>query len=117
MNLTISSASLSDDARIIRISGEIDIYSSTELKQEVTVCLARGVRILMLDLTDVEYVDSTGLGLMIGALKRLRETQGKLILINPSVRLLRVFEITGLDRVFDICASEREAVEKENLHL
>ena len=58
-----------------------------------------------MDLSDVEFMDSTGLGVLIGSLKRLREADGSMVLagIRPSVA--RVFEITGLDRIFTIHGS------------
>jgi anti-sigma B factor antagonist len=57
----------------------------------------------------VDYLDSTALGVLIGGLKRLREVEGNLMLICPSARIRRVFEITGLDKIFDIHNSEGDA--------
>ncbi|MDR3710142.1 MAG: STAS domain-containing protein [Capsulimonadaceae bacterium] len=117
MNLTITTTVPSANTRLIRLSGEIDIYTSAQLKQEIAKVLSEGVRFIVLNLSSVEYLDSTGLGLLIGTLKRLREHNGNLVIVSPSVRIVRVFEITGLYKIFDICATEQEAAEKENLQL
>jgi anti-anti-sigma factor len=66
---------------------------------------------LVVDLTKVDYLDSTALGVLIGGLKRMREVEGNMVLICPSPRIRRVFEITGLDKIFDIYNSQEEAQE------
>lgn len=63
---------------------------------------------MAIDLADVDFMDSTGLGVLIGALKRLRETGGTLVLAGTKPAVTRVFEITGLDRIFTIHGSLAE---------
>ncbi len=115
MNLTIHTKTPSADIRVVELEGEIDVYTSTQLKQEIADIIAQGAKYIILNLSQVEYLDSTGLGLLIGALKRLRENQGNLFIVSPSVRIVRVFEITGLYKIFKIYATEAEAAEKEKL--
>lgn len=117
MDLTITTTAPTHEVRVVNVEGEVDIYTSTQLKQEITDILASGTKFVLLDLSKVEYLDSTGLGLLIGALKRLREIDGNLIIVNPSQRIVRVFEITGLYKIFKVYPSLAEASEKENLSL
>ena len=117
MDLTINTNSIATGTAVVGLEGEIDVYTSIQLKQEITQIISQGVTLLVLNMERVEYLDSTGLGLLIGALKRLRENDGNLIIVSPSERIVRVFEITGLHKIFKIYATLAEASEKENLAL
>ena len=109
MNFNISARSLSSSIPLIELEGEVDVYTAPQLKQQMISLLEQGHKEMVVDLTKVEYLDSTALGVMIGGLKRVRERDGNLSLICPSARIRRVFEITGLDKIFDIYNSEEEA--------
>lgn len=117
MNLTINTRIPNETTRILEIEGEIDVYTSPQLKQEIVKLAEGGVKHLIINLSKVEYLDSTGLGVLIGALKRLREAGGNLVLVGPALRILRIFEITGLDKIFDIYATEEDAAAKEGVSL
>jgi anti-sigma B factor antagonist len=108
----MNTRSINDGASLIDLEGEIDVYTAPNLKQQIINLLDEGVRHVTVNLTDVEYLDSTALGVLIGGLKRLRERDGSLDLICPNPRIKRVFEITGLDKIFDIYATEEEAVKR-----
>lgn len=112
MNLRVETRKPRENVAVIALTGEVDVYTSPRVKQEVVDCLNAGCTRLIIDLTGVEYLDSTGLGVLIGALKRARERDGDLKLICDNVRILRIFEITGLTKIFDIVRSESEALEK-----
>ena len=112
MNLRVETRSVREGVAVIALSGEADVYTSPRIKQEIVDLLNNGVTRLVVDLTGVEYLDSTGLGVLIGGLKRARERDGDLKLICDNVRILRIFEITGLTKIFDIHRSESEALEK-----
>ena len=94
---------------MIEMDGEVDVYTAPQLKQQMISLLEEGHNEMVVDLSKVEYLDSTALGVLIGGLKRVREREGNLSLICPSPRIRRVFEITGLDKIFDIYNSEDEA--------
>lgn len=94
---------------VIELEGEVDVYTAPQLKQQMIGLLEAGSRQVIIDLTKVEYFDSTALGVLIGGLKRMRERDGNLSLICPNPRIRRVFEITGLDKIFDIYNSVDEA--------
>ena len=114
MNLKLETRSVDPRASIIDIQGEIDVYTAPQLKQQILDLLDRGVNHVIVNLTGVEYLDSTALGVLIGGLKRLRERDGTLDIICPNTRIRRIFEITGLDKIFDIYANEEEAVDALN---
>jgi anti-sigma B factor antagonist len=110
MNLKVETRSPREGVAVIALGGEVDVYTSPRLKQEMVDLLNRGIVNLVVDLSSVEYLDSTGLGVLIGGLKRAREHAGDLRLICDNVRILRIFEITGLTKIFDIYRSESEAL-------
>src|SRR5919197_2908904 len=110
MNLKVDTRSPREGVAVIVLTGEVDVYTSPRLKQEMVDLLNRGQVHLIVDLNGVEYLDSTGLGVLIGGLKRAREREGDLRLICENMRILRIFEITGLTKIFDIYRSEEEAL-------
>jgi anti-sigma B factor antagonist len=112
MNLRVETRTPREGLAVIALGGEVDVYTSPRVKQEIVNLLNSGTTKLVVDLTGVEYLDSTGLGVLIGALKRARERDGDLKLVCDNLRILRIFEITGLTKIFDIYRSESEAVEK-----
>ena len=117
MNLTMKSRTPDPTTCILDIEGEVDVYTSPQLKQDLVHLAESGVKRVVINLSKVEYLDSTGLGVLIGGLKRLREAGGNLALVGPGMRIQRIFEITGLNKIFDIYATEDEAAEKEGVVL
>ena len=112
MNLRVETTTPRENVAIVSLTGEVDVYTSPRLKQEIVDLLNQGLTRIVVDTTKVEYLDSTGLGVLIGGLKRARERDGDLRLICDSPRILRIFEITGLTKIFDIYRTEAEALEK-----
>jgi anti-anti-sigma factor len=110
MNLKVSSRAVDDGTRILDLEGEVDVYTAPLLRQEIMDQVDAGVKRLLVNLAKVEYLDSTGLGILIGGVKRMREQEGTLRLVAPPPRITRIFEITGLNRIFDVYASEEEAM-------
>lgn len=86
-----------EGATVVEVAGELDLHSAPQLRAELTRALENSVppRVIV-DLSGVNFIDSTGVGVLIGALKRAREADGKLLFCNPQPRVCRVFEITGL---------------------
>ena len=111
MSFKMAVKSLDCGIPVITLEGEVDVYTAPQLKQQMIIMLENGAKQMIVNLTDVEYLDSTALGVLIGGLKRMKEIDGNMSLICPVPRIRRVFEITGLDRVFGIYASEPEALE------
>ncbi len=112
MNLRVETRKPREGVAVIALSGEVDVYTSPRVKQEIVDLLNAGTTKLVVDLSGVEYLDSTGLGVLIGGLKRARERDGDLKLVCDNLRILRIFEITGLTKIFDIYRNESEALEK-----
>ena len=90
---------------VVEVSGEIDVYTAPKLREAIIKAVDRGHTRLIVDIKRVAFLDSTGLGVLVGALKRVRADGGSLDIVCTSDRLLRIFDITGLDRVFQIHGS------------
>ncbi|WP_446685221.1 STAS domain-containing protein [Kribbella deserti] len=87
---------------VVEVGGEIDVYTAPKLRETLVSLVDAGNHHLVLDLEKVEFLDSTGLGVLVGGLKRVRTNDGSLALVCTQERLLKIFRITGLDKVFDI---------------
>ncbi len=111
MNFKMDTRTLEKELPIIELEGEVDVYTAPQLKQQMISILEGGAKELVVNLAKVDYLDSTALGVLIGGLKRMRERDGNMVLICPSPRIRRVFEITGLDKIFDMYDTEGEAQE------
>jgi anti-sigma B factor antagonist len=95
---------------VVAVGGEIDVYTAPKLRDKITELVGAGVYQLVVDLEAVEFLDSTGLGVLVGGLKKVRAHDGSLRLVCTQDRLLKIFRITGLAKVFDIHESADEAV-------
>lgn len=88
------------DHAVLQVGGEVDVYTAPGLREQLIKLVGQGSIHVVVDLSRVEFLDSTGLGVLVGALKRLRAVGGTLGLVCAHERLLKVFRITALDRVF-----------------
>ncbi|HZQ85642.1 MAG TPA: STAS domain-containing protein [Acidimicrobiales bacterium] len=98
-----------DGWAVVAISGQVDLATAPALKERMLALVTDGHDHLICDLTSTEFLDSTALGALVSVLKRLRVKGGKMRLVCTSPSILKVFDITGLDRVFPIHASLEEA--------
>ncbi|WP_216831440.1 anti-sigma factor antagonist [Alkalihalobacterium elongatum] len=107
MNLEIRQET-KENFHLLHLSGEVDAFTAPKLR-EVLIPLTEesGMKVIV-DLSDVHYIDSTGLGIFIGALKSTHNYNSHIQLQGLSSRLHRLFKITGLDEVIDIEAQEKE---------
>ena len=103
------------DCAVLRIAGEVDLYTAPQLRDRVVGLLTGGVRHIVADLREVDFLDSTGLGALVGSLKRLREQDGSLKLVTSSDTILKIFQLTGLRHVFALCPSVPDAI-ADNQH-
>jgi anti-sigma B factor antagonist len=107
----VSVASRTVDGRtVVDVTGEIDVYTAPALREKLTALVDEGHVDLVVNLTEVRFMDSTGLGLLVGVLKRVRGLDGRLQLVIDSERLLKVFRITALTQVFTIRETVDEAL-------
>lgn len=91
----------------LRLAGEIDAYTAPQLKESFNSLMEQDSREIIVDLEKVTYMDSTGLGVFIGALKSAKEKDKQLKLVNIHERVFRLFQITGLDEIMDLQAAIR----------
>tara|TARA_Y100000590_G_C14930081_1_gene717143 strand:- start:96 stop:446 length:351 start_codon:yes stop_codon:yes gene_type:complete len=96
----------SDTWTILRVVGEIDMATGPDLRQHIVGQIQQGNTKLVIDLASVEFIDSTGLGVLIGGLKRARSQGGDLRVSGVQGRIERLFELTGLGNVFSIVDAE-----------
>jgi anti-sigma B factor antagonist len=91
-----------DGVAVVRVIGELDSATAPRLREELIGLINRGIRSVTVDLARLDFIDSTGLGVLVSAMKRLREHGGDLVLQSPKPSAMRVLEITGLTKVFAI---------------
>ena len=95
---------------VIAVRGEIDLFTAPELKRVLTEAIESGEHRVVIDLTEVTFLDSTALGVLIGGVKRLRSRDGALAIVNTDGSIAKTFQITGLDQIFTILPSREEAL-------
>lgn len=98
------------DCAVLRVAGEIDIYTAPELRQRVIHLVDNGTLHIIADLRGVDFLDSTGLGALVGSLKRLRTREGSLNVVTSGGRILKLFQITGLTHAFTLHSSVPDAI-------
>jgi len=106
----VTEEELAADRHVVAVRGEIDLFTAPELKQTLTDAIEKGRSRIVVDLAETTFLDSTALGVLIGAVKRLRARDGALAIVNTDANIAKTFEITGLDQIFTIVGSRDEAV-------
>lgn len=96
--------------KIVYIFGEVDVYTSMELKKVLNELIENGKNKFVIDLKEVSYMDSSGLGILVHTLKKSRESKGNLKIINLSKNIKKIFELTRLTKFFEIFDNESDAV-------
>lgn len=91
-----------DGHTVVSPHGEIDFATGPQLKDAITGLLVNGEVNLVIDLLDVDFIESTGLGALIGGRRRAHALKGSLVLVCSEAQMLKIFRITGLDKVFTI---------------
>lgn len=100
MDFRIADEEIDARTHLVELGGEIDLYTAPEFKERVSSVINAGKSHLVVDLSDATFIDSTTLGVLVGAEKQLRGSDGAVVLVCPERSIRKVFEITGLDRVF-----------------
>ena len=104
-----------DDAvPVIAVHGQADLHSAPQLRSAITTALDNGARGLVIDLSEATFIDSMTLGVLLGAVKRLRPSGGTVGVVCTDSHIKRIFEITLLDRVFSIHADRGDALAHAN---
>jgi len=96
--------------KLLCLAGRLDLNSSTKLKEEVKGYLNDGTIHLVLNLSEVDFINSSGLGTLVSILKDVRMMNGRMVLCNLAQYVQEIFEITQLSHIFDMYPTEQEAV-------
>jgi anti-sigma B factor antagonist len=99
-----------DGIDIVSVSGEIHVSTAPRFRLALDEVIARGDGTLVLDLSAVEFIDSTGLSVLLNGLRLLNQRNGSMALVCTNPTVLRLFEITSLDTTFDICSDRAAAL-------
>lgn len=90
------------DTVVVQVAGEIDVYTAASLREKLADLIDADHTDVVVDLTGVTFMDSTGLGVLVGALKKVRGYGGRLQLVIDQEKVIKVFRITALTQVFTI---------------
>jgi anti-sigma B factor antagonist len=101
VDLSLSTRTVGDRT-VVEVGGEIDVYTAPKLREQLVELVNDGSFHLVVDMEGVDFLDSTGLGVLVGGLKKVRAHDGSLQLVCNQDRLLKIFRITGLAKVFVI---------------
>ena len=110
MNFDVQTERVDDSTYVIALTGEVDLYTAPEFKQQLLDVIAKGAKDVVVDFPNTTFIDSTALGVLVGGVKRLRTQDGRLSLVCSDRNITKIFEITGLDRVFTIHPTRDEAL-------
>ncbi len=96
------------DLWTVKITGEVDIYTSDEMKETLNEMVEEKKSEIQIDCRELSYIDSSGLGVLIGILKKLKEENKNLVVVNARSNILKLLSITGLDKVFIVKENQNE---------
>ena len=97
-------------AHVVSVRGEVDLFTAPTFKQRVMAPVAAGVEHVVVDLTEATFIDSSSLGVLIGAHRRLKAHGGRLVVACGNDAIVKTFRITGLDDVFGLVDSVEVAL-------
>ena len=99
-----------DETHVVSVAGELDMYTAPPFEQQVLDALDSGRGRVVVDLSGCEFIDSTALGILLTATQRLGEQSDRLVLVTADRSIVKVFEISGLDRTFTIVPTRASAL-------
>jgi|SRR5690625_1320179 len=114
LNLDINVSDIDQHTKIVKLTGEIDVYTAPMLVEKLIPLTEEEGNNVQVDLEKTTYLDSTGLGIFISAYKSSQEHRSTLELINAKNRVLRLFKVTGLDKIMNIGIDETDRGETVN---
>jgi anti-sigma B factor antagonist len=109
MDFAVQERPLRAGRRLIAVHGELDLFTTPELRTRINEMIDEGTRELIVDLSETAFVDSTGLGVLLAAMKRLRSCDGELVILDSSSNVLKTFEVAGVDQILTIVRSYDQA--------
>jgi anti-sigma B factor antagonist len=108
--VSLSDEAIDEHTQVVRAQGELDLYAAPEFKRRLADTIEAGKTRVVVDLTEAAFMDSTALGVLIGALKRLRVRDCALAVASEQPTILRILGITGMDQVLELHATADEAL-------
>ena len=102
---------LSDHLSVIEVHGQADLHTASDLRTAISAAIDRGAVRLVVDLSEATFIDSMTLGVLLGAVKRLRPAGGAVSVVCSDPHIRRIFEITLLDRIFTLYPDRQSAVD------
>jgi len=112
LDARVSVSRFGSDSFVVAAGGELDLFTSERLREKLAEVLELGGQRILVDLTGVSFMDSSGLAVLVGVAKALRASGGQMVLVADDPRVTRVIEITGLTQVFRVESSLPEAVQQ-----
>jgi anti-sigma B factor antagonist len=109
---TVAEIDLDDRTRVLAASGEVHVSTAPELSDRLNAAIDAGRTRIVLDFSGVEFIDSTGLSVLLAGLRRVGQQDGALVVVCTNPTVLRLFEITRLDVTFDIVDTRDAALER-----
>ena len=111
IEFSIEDRRVRDDVHLVAVTGEIDLFTAPEFKQSLSRPIEDGAARVVVDLTATTFIDSSSLGVLIGAHRRLKQRNGSLIVVCDNDTIVKTFKITGLDSVFTLVPSLDDALD------
>jgi anti-sigma B factor antagonist len=106
----LAEESSGNGAHVIRVSGEIHVSTAPEFAQRLSAAIDSGKTAIVLDMSGVEFIDSTGLSVLLNGLRLVTQMHGRLAIVCANPTVLRLFQITSLHETFDIFPDRPQAV-------
>ena len=110
IDFAITDRRIDDDTHLVAVSGEIDLFTAPEFKQRMAELIDAGRSRLVVDLSETTFIDSSSLGVLIGAHRRLKLRGGSLVVVCDNDAIVKTFRITGLDGVFTLAPTVEAAL-------
>jgi anti-sigma B factor antagonist len=111
MAFAIEDRQIDEETHVVAVTGEIDLFTAPEFKQRMSRPIDEGVQRLVVDLSRTTFIDSSSLGVLIGAHRRLKQRNGSLVVVCDNDTIVKTFKITGLDGVFTLVRSLDDALD------
>ena len=111
IDFEIEDRKVDEDTHLVSVSGEIDLFTAPEFKQHISAPIDAGRGTVVVDLTGTTFIDSSSLGVLIGAHRRLKLRGGSLVIVCDNDAITKTFRITGLDGVFTLMESLNDALD------
>ena len=110
MSFSITTETIDDQVAAVAVTGYVDFDAAPALKHSLVDCIEAGRSQLVVDLAEAGFIDSTAIGVLVGALKRLQESGGSLVVVCANENVQSIFELVGLDEVITLHRSRDDAI-------